>query len=180
MYLLHAALTVLSSGKKNLLRQSLQWAKGKESSSFIRTTVEQDTAEKCFSSVSEGGAAILNVLNLSGRSLHHCTSQEREKLMLCAALSNPEGQRGPWQNIRHWLACIAGSQPEGKGAADPFSLLCQHRNFEFDTSSRREMHALALSVRSCMCEKQMKGGLSYRAEMQWQRAGWQGKLLFWW
>lgn len=57
--------------------------------------------------------------------------------MLCAALSSPEGQRGPWQNTRHWLACIAGSLPEGKGAADPFSLLCQHQNFEFDTSSRR-------------------------------------------
>lgn len=57
--------------------------------------------------------------------------------MLCAALSNPEGQRGPWQNTRHRLACIAGLQPEGKGAADPFCLLCQHQNFEFDTSSRR-------------------------------------------
>lgn len=127
-------------GKKSLLRQSLQWVKGKESSSVIRTTVEQDTVEKRFSSVPWGGMVTgyyFECFELVWKVIVPLESQEREQLMLCAALSSPEGQRGPWQNTRHWLACIAGSLPEGKGGADPFSLLCQHQNFEFDTSSCR-------------------------------------------
>lgn len=49
----------------------------------------------------------------------HCTIREpgvrTADDMLRAAPSSPEGQRGPWQNTRHWLACVAGWLPEGKG-----------------------------------------------------------------
>lgn len=153
--------------EKSLLRQSLQWVKGKESSSFIRTTVEQDTVEKRFSSVPWGGDGDWLLfwmfwIRLEG----HCTIREPGERIVDAVCSTEQPRRAKRSVAEHktlaGMYCWIAAWREGGRWSILSSVPASTRILNLiraAVGTSREMHALALSVRRCMCEDQIKGAL---------------------